>query len=99
MSVTECAGKRAFDPGGARVSNKGFPIHRGDEHVHGDERVRVLTTNVEDVPSYQQKVLLRCLTGPKAGMLRTVTPAHFACRYSPAPAPPGPPPETAGPPL
>jgi len=42
---------------------------------------RVIDNNVLDVPSYQHKILVECVTGPDAGLKFTVTPANFLTRY------------------
>lgn len=42
---------------------------------------RVLDTDIIDVPSYQHKVLVECVTGPDAGMKFTCTLDNFIRRY------------------
>jgi hypothetical protein len=42
---------------------------------------------VEDVPSYQQRVLVKCLSGPDRGKWFVCSPANFAIRYQKAPEP------------
>jgi hypothetical protein len=52
----------------------GIPVHaRG--HLYKVHAV------VEDVPSYQHKILVEALTGPDEGKLFTCTPANFVVRY------------------
>lgn len=36
-----------------------------------------------DVPSYQEKVLIRCISGPDKGLMFTCTPRNFSHRYEP----------------
>lgn len=38
---------------------------------------------IKDVPSYQTKVLVECLSGKDRGLWFTCTPANFAQRYKP----------------
>ncbi len=42
---------------------------------------------VKDVPAYQDKLLIRCLSGPDKGLLFVVSPANFVSRYVPAEIP------------
>lgn len=43
---------------------------------------------IQDVPSYQWKVLVECLTGPDAGIWFTVSPSNFSYRYVEVSSPP-----------
>lgn len=68
-----------------------FRIVKGADYIYTAElpsgckgqRYRVLDF-VLDVPSYQQKVLVKALTGKDKGLRFTCTEMNFARRYKPA---------------
>jgi hypothetical protein len=60
--------------GAVYLYTAGLPVGRQGE------RYRVLGFPI-DVPVNNHKVLVRCLSGPDAGLLFTVTPINFSRRY------------------
>lgn len=65
-----------------------MPIREGEEYIYAGEepkgckghRYRVVRF-VLDVPTYQRKVLVECLSGADKGVWFVVSPANFSSRY------------------
>jgi hypothetical protein len=76
------------------IADDGFRIITGRDYLYACDypagrRGHVYTpvSFVLDVPSYQQKVLVRCKSGPDRGLRFVVTPSNFSYRYIMTPDP------------